>query len=56
MLEANAFGVLANWHPMVNGVAHLIPLTTVLLLTVFVVKHEDRRASGSPAGDLVHEP
>jgi|PlaIllAssembly_1097288.scaffolds.fasta_scaffold00961_1 hypothetical protein len=56
LLEANAFGVLANWNPMVNGVAHLIPLTTLLLLTVFVVKHEDRRASGSPAGDLVHEP
>lgn len=42
LLEANAFGVLANWHPVVNGVAHLVPLTTLVLLTVFIVKHEDR--------------
>jgi hypothetical protein len=39
MLEANAFGVLANWHPVVNGLAHLIPLTTLVLLTGFIVKH-----------------
>jgi hypothetical protein len=43
LLEANAFGVLANWHPVVNGVAHLVPLTTLVLLTVFIVKYEDRR-------------
>jgi hypothetical protein len=42
-LEANAFGVLANWHPVVNGIAHLIPLTTLVLLTGFIVKHEARR-------------
>jgi hypothetical protein len=43
LLEANAFGVLANWHPMVNGLAHLVPITTLVLLTVFIVKQEDRR-------------
>ena len=43
LLEANAFGVLANWHPVVNGVAHLVPITTLFLLTAFVVRKEDRR-------------
>jgi hypothetical protein len=42
LLEANAFGVLVNWHPLWNGMAHLIPLTILVLLTVYIVRHEDR--------------
>ena len=47
LLEANAFGVLANWHPLANGVAHLIALTILVLLTVFIVKHEDHPREGA---------
>ncbi|MFH1351519.1 MAG: hypothetical protein ABII26_11400 [Pseudomonadota bacterium] len=40
VLEADGYGVIGNWHPWVNGITLLIPITTLILLTGYVVRHE----------------
>ncbi len=42
VLEANAYGVIGNWHPWVNGVTLLVPITVLVLLTGYVVRYNDR--------------
>ena len=43
--EANGYGIISNWHPWVNGMMLMIPLTSLILLTGYVVKYEGALSS-----------
>jgi hypothetical protein len=48
ILEASAYGVIGNWHPWVNGVTLLVPITILVLLTGYAVRFNDSHLRESP--------